>query len=142
MQSVSPFPTLEHPENPITFQGTLGNGGSWDTIIDGSTSTSGWTTAPEIGSGVWKATSGSPQAIMSNGKTIWRISDVSMTNGSGNTALARSATAQVNTAAGQVFAWDGIEALFGNRSGTTYLRFKNGTNPSTMNVRLPRLGLS
>jgi parallel beta-helix repeat protein len=121
--------------NPITFEGTRGSGGSWDTIIDGSDATSGWTRAPEVGTGVWKASLGSPQTMMSNGKTIWRISDSSMGDGSGNTNLAQSATAQASTAHGTVLYWDGIEALFGNRSGTTYLRFRNGNDPATMNVR-------
>ena len=122
--------------NPITFQGVRGSSGSWDTTIDGSSSTSGWVAAPEVGSGVWKATLGSPQAMMSDGKTIWRITDNIMASGQGFTTLRRDASSQVETAFGTVLHWDGIEALFGNLSGTTYLRFRNGDNPSTRNVRV------
>jgi parallel beta-helix repeat protein len=142
------FPNSGTASNPITFTGVKGSGGSWDTIIDGSNATSGWVTAPEVGSGVWKATLGySPQAMMSSGKTIWKISDRAMngeklfgTDGDGFHYLARSATAQVTTAFGTVVYWDGIEALFGNRSGTTYLRFRNGDTPANMNVRAAPAG--
>jgi hypothetical protein len=98
--------------------------------------------APEIGSGVWKATLGyAPGAMMSNGKTIWKIGDPQMagtsfgSEGNGQTNLAKPANATVTYFDMTVPYWDGIEALFGNLRGTTYLRFRDGTNPSSMNVR-------
>lgn len=148
------FPTSGTPSARITIQGTLGAGGSFDTVIDGSSPTAGWVAAPEIGSGVWKATLGSPQALMANGLTIWRIHDVAMNGtvpllakGNGDFYLRQAANATVNVAtcpAGTgncILFWDGIEALFGNKSnGTTYLRFRNGTNPASMNVRAAPAG--
>src|SRR5262245_21427156 len=116
------FPKSGSASDPITFTGVRGSGGSWDTIINGSNATSGWVTAPEVGSGVWKTTLGyAPQATMADEKTIWKISDRAMkgevlqgTDGNGFVYLARSATAQIGTAFGTVYYWDGIEALFGN----------------------------
>jgi hypothetical protein len=142
------FPNSGTVSKPIIFTGVRSSSGGWDTIIDGSSATSGWVTASEVGSGVWKTTLGyTPQALTSQGKTIWKISDRAMngevlfgTNGNGFSYLARSATAKTNTAFGQVTYWDGIEALFGNRSGTTYLRFRNGDNPATRNVRAAPAG--
>ena len=100
------FPKSGSASNPITFTGVRGSGGSWDTIINGSNTTSGWVTAPEVGSGVWKTTLGyAPQAIMADEKTIWKISDRAMkgevlqgTDGNGFVYLARSKTAQIGTA--------------------------------------------
>ena len=142
------FPKSGTASNPITFTGVRGSGGSWDTIINGSNATSGWVTAPEVGSGVWKTTLGyAPQAIMADEKNIWKISDRAMkgevlqgTDGNGFVYLARSATAQIGTAFGTVYYWDGIEALFGNLGSTTYLRFRNGDNPATRNVRAAPTG--
>ena len=135
------FPNSGTASKPITFTGVRGSGGSWETIVDGSQPTSGWVAAPEVGSGVWKATLGyAPQTMMSNGKTIWKINEDSMRGnpkwgGTGFSSLAQNATAQVTTAFGKVVYWDGIEALFGNLGSTTYLRFRNGDNPATRNVR-------
>ena len=135
------FPNSGTPSHPITFTGVRGSGGSWETIVDGSQPTSGWVPAPEVGSGVWKATLGyAPQTMMSNGKTFWKINEDAMRGnpkygGTGFSALTQSATAQVTTAFGKVVYWDGIEALFGNLGSTTYLRFRNGDNPATKNVR-------
>lgn len=125
---------------PIIFQGTRGAGGSWDTIIDGSTSaTGGWSSA---GNGIWSASLGSPQQLFadSDRKTLWRISDTNMGNGSGMTALQKPANATQGTAFGTVLYWDGIEALFGNLAGTTYVRFRNGDNPSTRGMRAAPAG--
>jgi parallel beta-helix repeat protein len=142
------FPKSGTTSNPIIFTGVRGSGGSWDTVINGSTATSGWVTAPEVGSGVWKTTLGySPQAIMADEKTIWKISDRAMkhevlhgTDGNGFVYLARSATAQIRTALGTVNYWDGIEALYGNLGSTTYLRFRHGDNPASRNVRAAPAG--
>ena len=53
--------------------------GNKESIIDGSTPTSGWTSD---GDGVWKTTSiGKPYAMTVEGKTVWRLDDTVM-NGS------------------------------------------------------------
>jgi parallel beta-helix repeat protein len=138
------FPTSGTSGSRITFEGTRGSNGSFDTVLDGSDATSGWVAAPEVGSGVWKTTAIAyqPQSLISNGKMIWRISNRAMNGeilfGVGETGfkvLARSATSTAGTAFGTVTYWDGVEALFGYRSGVTYVRFRNGNNPATMNVR-------
>jgi hypothetical protein len=118
------------PRDGLTLQGA-----GPSTILDGSTPASGWMPAPEMGSGVWKAAFGAPQALTVDGKAVWRISDKNMASGEGKTALSRSATSTVSTAEGSVNPWDGIEALFGNHNGLTYLRFRNGETPASKQVR-------
>lgn len=115
----------------VTLQGTGAK-----TILVGDTPAPSWSPAPEMGTGVWKATLGSPQALTVKGKAVWRLSDKSMGNGEGKKALSRSGEATVNIEVGQVQAWDGIEALFGTQGGTTYLKLRNGQNPSSMGVRV------
>jgi hypothetical protein len=118
------------PRDGLTLQGT-----GPSTILDGSTPASGWMPAPEMGSGVWKAAFGAPQALTVDGKAVWRISDKNMASGEGKAAISRSATSTVSTAEGSVNPWDGIEALFGNHNGLTYLRFRNGETPASRQVR-------
>lgn len=148
------FPTSGTSGSRITFQGTLGAGNVLLTTIDGSSATSGWVAQ---GSGVWRASLGSPGGLTATfggaQRTIWRIHNDCMTGSSSNcllngmTALQVSADATVNTAVTNTKPpcgpgntctmnyWDGVEAMFGNLSGQTYLRFRNGTDPATMNVR-------
>jgi hypothetical protein len=135
---------------PIVFKGVR-SGGTYNTIIDGSLGATGWVTAPEIGSGVYKANLGSPQALTSNGKNIWKISDQKMNctqtpcgiiyTETGNAYLTKASNNTLSIAGSTVFFWDSISALFGNKSnGTTYLRFRNGENPNTMNVKVAPSG--
>lgn len=142
------FPTSGTSGQPITFQGTVGSGGVLETVIDCSTPAGGWVPAPEVGSGVWKtAALAAPEALTSQGRTIWKIHDTAMagsvlpgTDGTGNFYLARAANAQVSTPLGLVNYWDGIEALWGKVGGVTYLRFRNGTDPATLGVRAAPAG--
>jgi hypothetical protein len=50
--------------------------------------------------------------------------------------LALSANAQISEGYTTVAFWDGIEAWFGTTSaGITYIRFRNGANPNSLNLR-------
>src|SRR3989344_2717527 len=125
---------------PIIFEGEPG------AIIDGSEPTSGWVTAPEIGPGVYKTTNipYNPDAMIADSdKHIARIHDDNMQTNkwiNWQSLLAKPASAtftrECNAAPfTTVPFWDGVEAYFGHLSGTTYIRFKNGDNPATRNVR-------
>ncbi|KKT59378.1 MAG: Sheath polysaccharide-degrading enzyme, partial [Candidatus Giovannonibacteria bacterium GW2011_GWA1_44_25] len=125
---------------PIVFEGEAG------AIIDGSEPTSGWVTAPEIGPGVYKTTNipYNPYAMIADGdKNIAKIHDVNMqTNKYVNwqNLLKTPVDATEQTFCGgnpfvTIKSWDGVEAYFGYLSGTTYIRFKNGDNPITRNLR-------
>lgn len=137
----------------IIFNGTRGGGGSWDTIIDGTTAVSAtWVTAPEAGAGSYKTTTlGNPWMMTSNDKGIWRINVRPMDGenrggGTGFQAMAHPPNDVVET--GINFGdfgsgvpaltpyWYGIGALYGTTSGgTTYIRFRDQEHPSTMNLR-------
>ena len=125
---------------PITFVGTRGANGSWETIVDGSTPVTTWSPAPEIGAGVFKTQLGySPGAMTAKNMGIWRINDRMMREnrgaGTGPDFLKRGPTEPAQIQTGTVQWWDGVEALFGWIDGTTYLRFRNQQHPSTMQVR-------
>jgi parallel beta-helix repeat protein len=130
---------------PITFQGERGPKGEWLSIIDGGNPVTGWVSAPEVGSGVYKTASigYEPYSMTVDDKTIWRINTNSMNgklvenaDGTGFDALARPASAIVRySGSPDIRYWDGVEALFGYRNGVTYIRFRNGDNPSAKNIR-------
>ena len=132
---------------PIIFQGSK-SGDVYHTIVDGSVATSGWVAAPEIGAGVFKAALGSPQVLTSNGKNVQMLNSTAMggatpsgADGNGDFYLSRAANATKAVLDTTINVWDGIEALYGNKTnGQTYLRFRNGENPSTMNVRVGPTG--
>jgi hypothetical protein len=115
---------------PIELRGERGPNGELLTIIDGSDATTGWVPAPEAGEGIWKTNSLAylPCALTSNGKTIWR--------------LRRKEDGEFGRMAlsGALPWWDGIEALFSYdvNTRTVFLRFRNGDDPATMNVRSAR----
>ena len=120
-------------QSGITFIGS----GNKESIIDGSTPTSGWTSD---GNGVWKTTSiGKPYAMTVEGKTVWRLDDTVMNGSSeyGNANDLRRPADQMFSShyVDQLPWWEGVEALFGQRGNTTYLRIRNGDNPAHRNVR-------
>ena len=152
------FPNAGTVGAPITFVGTRGEDGAWQTVIDGSTLvTTAWEPAPEVGIGVFKTTLGySPGAMTANNLDIWRIQDQYMASHpdpniqSGFVNLARAPDAMVESyiligdnppqiPVPTPF-WSGIEALFGVRNGVTYLRFRNREDPASMQVRAARPG--
>ena len=125
----------------ITYQGTRGGGGSWDTFIRGDTPPGGaWVAATEIGAGVYRQNLGyTPWAMSSNNLGIWRLGNHTW-SGNAATWLSKAPNSTQSTAMGTIPFWDGIEALFGVNGSTTYIRFRNQANPSTMNVRAAPAG--
>ena len=73
------------------------------------------------------------------GKTVWRLDDTVMNGSSeyGNdNDLRRPADQKFSSHyVDQLPWWEGVEALFGQRGNTTYLRIRNGDNPAHRNVR-------
>ena len=135
---------------PITFEGERGPNNEWLSIIDGSDVTSGWAPAPEKDPnnyGVYKTTAigYEPYSMTADGdKNIARIHNNNMLsnkwiNGFGILSQSPSATYTKNF--NQVFFssanfLDGVEAYFGYVNGITYIRFKDGSNPNSHNIRI------
>lgn len=138
--------------DPIVFEGERGPNGEQLAIIDGSDATSNWVQAPEVGAGVWKNTSIPyvPWMMTVDGvKEIWRIANRYMdgetlninsgypaVNGFGHLKLPTNQVVYPYGDQSSVRYWDGIEALYGYTRGTTYLRFRNGDNPNSKNIRV------
>ena len=139
----------------IVFVGETDSAGNPLVIIDGSDATTGWVLAPEVGTGVWKKSGLSYAPWMmtvDNDKGVWRIADKWMdgatadifggnggypvTNGKGVLAFGATLTVAPYGGSDLVGFWDGIEALFGYTGGIAYLRFRNGDNPVSRNVRV------
>lgn len=138
--------------NPITFQGERGASGEWLTIIDPSTSIStGWVTAPEIGSGVWKKTDvpfTTHELTIANKRVgyVFSIGDMSTVIGfsydsSGWTTGAELLSVPSNQTV--IFHqshlsgsyWDGLEALWSATNNITYLRLRDGSDPNGLSIR-------
>jgi hypothetical protein len=124
----------------ITLEGEPG------ATVHGGDLVPAWTQAPEVGAGVWKTTSipYQPWALTVQGQAIWRINNDTMngqavygTNGNGWYYLTRPATGAYTGNVGYTVPsyWDGIEALFGYKSPTTYVRFRHGDDPNAHGLR-------
>ena len=120
--------------------------GESGTILHGGDPVPQWTAATEVGSGVWKASglSYEPRALTVDHQAIWRINtdtmnglDVYGTNGDGWYYLTRPATGNYSGNIGYTVSsyWDGIEALFGFRGSTLYVRFRGGEDPNPLGIR-------
>lgn len=141
------------PGQPITFTGERGGSGEWLTIIDSSMLiTNAWSAATEIGAGVWKQT-GLPFETKELSIGTQRVAFVFTTNylGANNLAFYQSpytngsqiltlpTDATVDLIAGvSVSFWDGIKAMWAATNGTTYLRLRDGSDPSSLEVRINR----
>jgi len=132
--------------NPITIKGA-----GITTIVDGSDDhASGWVTAPEIGSGVYKKSLGfEPFAMTYDGtKHAYRVHSDYMNGNSniegvtGQAALAFSSSkTEARFGCPSVNWWDALGGvIFGydSRNGTTYVRFKDGSTPASHSVRMAR----
>jgi hypothetical protein len=123
---------------PITVEGELGPDDERLAIVDGGTSVSGWVSAPEVASGVYKTTSigfepGS-MVVEENG-VVKDIPRSNKSNGLDYLANAADATEVTHYLKVEVYFWDGIEALYFYKNGTTYIRFRNGDNPNNKTIR-------
>jgi|LGVF01.1.fsa_nt_gb hypothetical protein len=137
--------TSGSPSKPITFEGERGTTGEWLTIIDPSTPIErGWKPAPEIGAGVYKQDLGfEPFEMMVDYKTISRITNENMNDGTGVMYLALASDADYPNDApqtvgwGTVKWWDGLEAMYGYKgsNGLTYIRFRDDDDPNTKSIR-------
>lgn len=121
---------------PVTFRGTRGATGEYETVLDGSTAVSedAW---KERGDGSFTTQlPQTPQAMTAQGLNIWRVGQHAWSEGPRAPGVfGIPPNEDVNTNIGPVKFWDGIGALFGFNNGTTYLRFRNKEHPRDMDVR-------
>lgn len=114
-------------------------------ILHGGDRVPMWTAAPDVGAGVWQTTTIGYQvwALTLADRAIWRINNDSMNGqevygcqGDGNYYLTRPATGNYTGNVGYTVTsyWDGIEALFGSRSSTLFVRFRGGDDPNTLDL--------
>ena len=126
-------------DNRIIFEGERGPNGEYKTVIDPSTIAKGWVRAPEVGPGVYKNTLGfDPKEMTIDDKRIGRINDKLMKNGSGFKLLSYPSNKSVyfeDSPKIKIKFWDGIEALYGYKDGTTYLRFRKCENPENKRIK-------
>lgn len=136
---------------PLVIQGFRGIGATWDSKIEGTDSTSGWTDATAQCAGCWRIANPGyiPQALTAhtNRLTVMRLSDSLMGGtvcsgclANGFTTLARAAAATCSRSVGTVNCWDGIEAFFGVTGGFTYVKFRNAEDANTMSIRVAPSG--
>lgn len=138
--------------SPITFVGDRDGSGNWLTIIDPSTLISSpWVTAPEAGPGIWKQT-GMPFAtremtiggkhvgyVSTNGNMATFIQFAYKTNWqTGFEVMSQPSGVQVTNNANFLYGsfWDGVEALFCSTGSVTYLRLRDGSDPSSLTIRV------
>lgn len=137
----------------ITIQGELDASGNRLSILDTSTSITGWVSAPEIGSGVYKKTGLGYQVgamnIIISGKAykIARLGDEKYNSSLGGESsstgqIAKGSTETYTDSSGQrANYWDGIEAHFASPTNSvTYIKFKNNDNPNNYTIRAIPLG--
>jgi hypothetical protein len=151
------FFTFQHSGtalDPIVFQGERGTNGEWLAIIDPSTSvSSGWVSAPEIGSGVYKKTGIAFETheltidhkrvafVYTNGIMSGAIDDAYYNSGltTGTQFLALPSNTVLTSALTRrsITFWDGVEALYATaNTNTTYLRLRDGSDPNGLNIRV------
>jgi len=125
------FQRVTITKNNLTWTGESG------TIIDGSDALTGWSSQ---GSGMYRVAfpGYAPGALIAtaNKLSLGRIKDSMMAGtpescGTGFQVLQSSSSFVCE---GRTY-WDGWEASFGNNGGFVYIRFRNGENPNTMQVR-------
>ena len=140
-------PTLSgEPDAPIVLEGERGPDGEWLTILDIGVPVSGWEPAPEVGAGVFKtsALGFAPYSMTLDGKQVLRIFDRIMADERGFAMLALPTDAPpVDPYSGYVEEqgfWDGVEVAYGVRDDVTYLRFREGRDPSDADLRAAPAG--
>jgi len=136
---------------PITVRGEVDGGGNPLAVIDNAASiTATWIEAPEVGSGVYKTVLGyTATMILVDSERILQFGEALMAGdsssigigewpGTGLHMLAFSVDKKWSRPFGRVCApvfWDGVGAAYGTIGDTTYIRFKDGDDPNTKNLR-------
>lgn len=141
-------PTVSgEPQRPITLVGERGPEGEWLTVLDIGVPVTGWQPAPEIGDGVFKteALDFVPYSMTLGGKQVLRMHDRRiMEPGRGFELLALAADAppemEYSHLVEEMVFWDGIEVLYGVSEGVTYIRFRDGDDPTGMDLRAAPAG--
>ena len=129
------IPASGEPGSPIVLEGVRGPNDEWQTVIDGAAPVAcRWEPAPEVGTGVYKTTeiAFEPHFLTVEGKQIPRIWPDRMEEGTGFEKLAFPASKSVKMTYldVEVNYWDIVEAMYGCRDGTTYIRFRDGDDPN------------
>jgi len=134
---------IESADSGTTSEYIIVRARDGDTIIvDPTEEITGWESAPEVGSGVYKRTSFTydPYIVTVNNHRVAEINSTKMDDGTGETMLAYPADQEVEStcfSGTSVYFWDSCEILTGYKSGSTtfYFRERNGTSPSSYTVR-------
>lgn len=153
------FPKSGEEGKPIILEGERGPEGEWLSFIDLGQPITGWTSAPEVGPGVYKrsAEGNPPYCLTNDGKQILRIHDRLMElpwDSTNPPAVKYSSSLYQDGVSGFYFLtlppdgkigslrqedsiqfWDGIEAIYGVKDDTIYLRFRDGRDPNKENLR-------
>ena len=141
------------PGAPIVIEGIRSPRGEYLTVVDPTVAVTGWEPATEVGPGVFKTTALKfvPHSMTLAGKQLARIRDQRMKSSDGFDLLRMPASATirnnkvlasfpymgpwVSKAPPEAGAWDGVEAYYAHRDGTTYIRFRNGDDPTGKALR-------
>jgi len=127
------------PGQPIVFQGQRGPKGEWLTIVDRSVPAKGWQPAPEIAPGVFKLRL--PFAAYSmtlDDKQIARVHDNLMRKkeeGFSYLKIPADGTITMAYTKEPVPFWQGVEVIYAVQDGVTFIRFRNGEDPNTYNLK-------
>ncbi len=145
-ENVAPTASGE-ADRPIVLEGERGPDGEWLTLLDTGVPITGWEPAPEVGEGVFKTSELGfvPYSMTLDGKQILRMHDTRvMGTDAGFEFLAMPADAPVaEPYSGYVDEqgfWDGIEVIYGAQDGVTYIRFRNGDDPTALDLRAAPTG--
>ncbi|MBI3946661.1 MAG: right-handed parallel beta-helix repeat-containing protein [Armatimonadetes bacterium] len=134
------------PGRPLVLQGERGPVGEWLTVIDPGVPVGGWEPAPEVGPGVFKtkAVGFNPSMLTLDGRHIGKLDDRIMAGtrrvewGPGETGfglLALPADAKFDHGGGRWDYWDRLRAIYAYRDGITYIRFRDGDDPSPYKLK-------
>ncbi len=144
------FPRSGSRGSPITVQGEVDRAGNPLAVVDKSESvTADWIAAPEVGSGVYKTALGyTPLAIYVDSLQIVGIDSAMMAgdSSSGHGVWPGTGMHMLGFTTSKVWVhpfeatcspkwWDAVGAMYGVLGDTTYIRFKDGDDPNSKNLR-------
>jgi hypothetical protein len=138
------FPRSGAEGLPITVRGQVDGLGNPLAIIDNTSPVGAtWTAAPDKGSGIYKKVGFSPGLMLWNGNMLFKLNAPHMA-GESDTEMPSGFTIlncppdTAWTPYGPVTTplWDDVECIYGVLNGdTTYIRFRNGDDPDTCDLR-------